>query len=240
MKYKILITDPISESGISILKDNNCEIIDKIESKDSIHEIIDKIDGWIIRSGTKISETDIKAAENLKVIGRAGVGVDNIDIKTATKYGIVVMNVPDGNSISAAEHTMAMILTLSRNIHLGHASLEDGTWERANLIGNELKNKGDEQLRILSENGVRGIHLCGEDDLTEILSFCFSGFEIELLSVIREKDLLENLEQNRNSALPELKSGELILLASLEHRASLTELLVQQGFQKYRHWILFS
>ena len=104
----------------------------------------------------------------------------------------------------------------------------------------ELKNKGDEQLRILSENGVRGIHLCGEDDLTEILSFCFSGFEIELLSVIREKDLLENLEQNRNSALPELKSGELILLASLEHRASLTELLVQQGFQKYRHWILFS
>ena len=84
MKYKILITDPISESGISILKDNNCEIIDKTESKDSIHEIIDKIDGWIIRSGTKISETDIKAAENLQVIGRAGVGVDNIDIKTIT------------------------------------------------------------------------------------------------------------------------------------------------------------
>ena len=104
----------------------------------------------------------------------------------------------------------------------------------------ELKSKGDEQLRILSENGVRGIHLCGEDDLTEILSFCFSGFEIELLSVIREKSLLENLEQNRNPALPELKPSELILLASLEHRASLTELLVLQGFQKYRHWVLFS
>ena len=117
MKYKILITDPISDTGISILKDNECQIFNKIDSKDTIHEIIDQIDGWIIRSGTKISESDIKAAKKLQVIGRAGVGVDNIDIKTATKYGVVVMNVPDGNSISAAEHTMAMLLALSRNVH---------------------------------------------------------------------------------------------------------------------------
>ena len=87
---------------------------------------------------------------------------------------------------------------------------------------------------------MRGIHLCGEDDLTEVLSFCFSGFEIELLSVIPEKDLLDNLEQRANPTLPELKSGELILLASLEHRASLAELLAQQGLQKNQHWVLFS
>ena len=104
----------------------------------------------------------------------------------------------------------------------------------------ELKSKGDEHLRILSKKGVRGIHLCGEDDLTEVLSYCFSGFEIELLSVILEKDLLENSEQGGNPVLPELKSGELILLASLEHRISLTELLIQQGFQKNKHWVLFS
>ena len=104
----------------------------------------------------------------------------------------------------------------------------------------ELKSKGDELLRIQSQKGIRGIHLCGENDLTEILSFCFSGVEIELLSVIPEKTLLADCLQNKNMALPELKSGELILLASLEHRSALSKLLTQQGLQKNRDWVLFS
>ena len=104
----------------------------------------------------------------------------------------------------------------------------------------ELKRKGDEHLRILSEKGVRGIHLCGEDDLTEVLSFCFSGFEIELLSVIQEKTLLAELEQSNEPKFPELKSREMIMLASLEHRVLIAELLVQQGFRKSQHWVLFS
>ena len=87
---------------------------------------------------------------------------------------------------------------------------------------------------------MHGIHLCGEDDLTEVLSYCFSGFEIELLSVISEKDLVNNPEQSANPTLPELKSGELILLASLEHRILLSKLLVQQGLQKNQNWVLFS
>ena len=103
----------------------------------------------------------------------------------------------------------------------------------------ELKSKGDEHLHILIKRGLRGIHLCGEDDLTEVLSYCFSGFEIELLSVIPEKDLLDNPEQSANPTLPELKSDELILLASLEHRTLLTELLTQRGLQKNQHWVLF-
>jgi hypothetical protein len=104
----------------------------------------------------------------------------------------------------------------------------------------ELKSKGDEHLRILSNKGVRGIHLCGENDLTEVLSFCFSEVEIELLSVIPENSLLVNCLQNEKPELPELKSDELILLASLEHRISLAELFVQQGLQKNKHWVLFS
>ena len=104
----------------------------------------------------------------------------------------------------------------------------------------ELKSKGDEHLKILSEKGVQGIHLCGDNDLTEVLSYCFSGFEIELLSIIPEKDLLDNHEQSANPILPELKSGELILLASLEHQAELTEFLTLQGLQRNRHWVLFS
>ena len=104
----------------------------------------------------------------------------------------------------------------------------------------ELKRKGDDHLRILSKKGVSGIHLCGDDDLTEVLSFCFSGIEIELLSVIPENDLLDNPEQRANPTLPKLKSDELILLASLEHRVFLADLLVQQGLQKNKHWVLFS
>ena len=104
----------------------------------------------------------------------------------------------------------------------------------------ELKSKGDENLQTMSKKGVHGIHLCGDDDLTEVLSYCFSGFEIELLSVISEKDLLDNPEQSANQILPELKSGELILLASLENRTSLADLLTKQGLHKNQHWVLFS
>jgi len=104
----------------------------------------------------------------------------------------------------------------------------------------ELKNKGDENLRILCEKGISGIHLCGEDDLTEILSFCFTGLKIELLSVIREKTLLTKLEQNTEVKFPDLNSGELIMIASLENRALIEKLLLQKGFKKNKHWVLFS
>jgi len=104
----------------------------------------------------------------------------------------------------------------------------------------ELKSKGDEHLRILSEKGVTGIHLCGEDDLTEILSFCFTGFGIELLSVIPEKTLIIAIEQSKKPLLPELKMGELIMIASLENRSLIEELFVQEGLKKNKHWVLFT
>ena len=104
----------------------------------------------------------------------------------------------------------------------------------------ELKSKGDEHLRILSEKRVSGIHLCGEDNLTEILSFCFTGFKIELLSIISEKTLLDEVEQNKEPKFPELKPEELIMLASLENHTLIADLLDQLGFRKYKHWVLFS
>jgi len=104
----------------------------------------------------------------------------------------------------------------------------------------ELKSKGDEHLRFLSKKGVRGIHLCGENDLTEVLSFCFTGFKIELISVIPEKLIIAEVEQSMEWTFPQLKTGELIMVASLEHRNLITELLVQQGFRKNKHWVLFS
>ncbi len=142
MLAKILITDPLSENGINQLREANIEVIYKPKpSDDELYSIISDIDGWIIRSGTKISEDFINHAKKLQIIGRAGVGTDNINIDAASKNGVIVMNVPDGNTISAAEHTLAMILSLSRNIFPGHYGLINGQWNRHALVGNELRNK---------------------------------------------------------------------------------------------------
>jgi len=139
---KVIVSDPISNDGLKILNEHNIEIINAID--DDINQNFQHIEianGWIIRSGTTLDERIINKAKNLSVIGRAGVGVDNIDISSATRMGIVVMNTPDANTISAAEHTMALILALSRNINYGHEELANGNWNRHKLIGSELRNK---------------------------------------------------------------------------------------------------
>ncbi len=104
----------------------------------------------------------------------------------------------------------------------------------------ELKNNGDEYLRVLSEKGVTGIHLCGEKDLTEILSFCFTGYKIELLSVILERTLISKIEKNQQPIFPELKIGEVIMVASLANQKLISQFLTRQGFKKNKHWVLFS
>ena len=139
---KVIVSDPISEDGIKILQDNDIEVIYvPDENIDENFHHIKSADGWIIRSGTTLNSKIINNAVNLSVIGRAGVGVDNIDISFATRKGIVVMNTPDANTISAAEHTMALILALSRNVSSGHLGISKGEWNRHKLIGSELCNK---------------------------------------------------------------------------------------------------
>jgi len=163
MNRKVLITDPISELGIEKLKDAGIEVLYKPESSsDEIRSMLSDIDGWIIRSGTKINKEFIQDSKKLQIIGRAGVGTDNIDIKEATLKGVIVSNVPDGNTISAAEHTIAMILSLSRNIHLGHMGLMEGDWNRHNLTGTELQNK------IL---GVVGLGKIGKEVIKRAISY---------------------------------------------------------------------
>ena len=104
----------------------------------------------------------------------------------------------------------------------------------------ELKSKGDDHLRILSEKGVSGIHLCGEEDLTKILSFCFTGFKIELLSVIPEKQLIAKIEHSKQHNLPNLGIGHLIMVASLENTDLISTFLENQGLKKNKQWVLFS
>ncbi|MBB5149640.1 MULTISPECIES: phosphoglycerate dehydrogenase [Ureibacillus] len=142
---KVFIADPLSEDGIFPLreeKDLNLEII--VDTGNSQEELIEKIkdvDALIVRSATKVTREVIEAAKNLKLIGRAGVGVDNIDLQAATEHGIIVVNAPDGNTNSAAEHTIAMMTSLARHIPQAYLSLKNGKWDRKTYVGVELKNK---------------------------------------------------------------------------------------------------
>jgi len=139
---KVLISDPLSPAGIDLLKEAGIEVIEKTEGgRESYQSVLPEIDGWIVRSGTRVSAEDIAAATRLKAIGRAGVGVDNIDQKAATHKGVVVMNTPGGNTVSAAEHTIALLMSLARNVHLGHGSMAAGRWDRKKLVGTELMGK---------------------------------------------------------------------------------------------------
>ncbi len=140
--YKVLVTDPISDKGLAILKDAGLDVVyNPAFSSEELMDAVKDIHGWVIRSGTTVTSEHLEHAKNLQVIGRAGVGVDNIDIKAATNHGVLVMNMPDGNTISAAEHTMALLAGLSRNIQLGHLALVNGEWNRHALVGNELRGK---------------------------------------------------------------------------------------------------
>ncbi|MFI5263193.1 MAG: phosphoglycerate dehydrogenase [Candidatus Kapaibacterium sp.] len=141
--YKILISDKLAEQGIAIFKaEKDIEVDIKLGMKpEELKAVIGEYDALVIRSDTKVTTDIISAAKKLKVIGRAGVGLDNIDIPAATRAGIIVMNTPDGNTISAAEHTMALMLAMARNIPQANASLLAKQWERSKFTGIELLGK---------------------------------------------------------------------------------------------------
>lgn len=138
---KILISDPIAEQGIKKLQEYFEVDFKPGISKDELIKIIPEYSGLVVRSETKVTQEVISAGRKLKVIGRAGVGVDNIDVEYATKKGILVINAPEGNTIAAAEHTMALILSLSRRIPHAYFSLKEGKWDRKSFVGHELYGK---------------------------------------------------------------------------------------------------
>jgi len=141
MKMQILVADTIAEEGLEILR-NYAQVDIKLKLKpEELKAIIGNYDALIVRSETQVPAEIIEAGEKLKVIGRAGVGADNIDVADATKKGIVVVNAPTANTVSAAEHTIALMLALSRNIPKANSQLKSGRWQRKELVGTELRNK---------------------------------------------------------------------------------------------------
>lgn len=140
---KILVSDDLESVGIRLFqKEAGFDVDVKTGlDPDSLKSIIGGYDALVIRSGTKVTEDILAAAKQIKVVGRAGIGLDNVDIPAATRRGVVVMNTPGGNVVTTAEHTIAMILALSRNIPRGTSSLKSGLWEKKRLQGREVFNK---------------------------------------------------------------------------------------------------
>ena len=140
---KILVSDPISQKGVELLRANPKFHVDVNTGlkEDQLLPIIGEYEALIVRSQTKVNAKVIAAAKKLRVVGRAGVGVDNVDVDAATRRGIIVMNTPGGNTISTCEHTFSMMLALARKIPAAHASMKAGKWDRKSFEGVEVYNK---------------------------------------------------------------------------------------------------
>ena len=144
MAPKVLVSDKLSETAVQIFRDNGIEVDFKPnlgKDKDELLKVIGQYDGLAIRSATKVTEKIIEAATNLKVIGRAGIGVDNVDIPAASRKGIIVMNTPFGNSITTAEHAIAMMFAVARQLPAASASTHAGKWEKSAFMGVEVTGK---------------------------------------------------------------------------------------------------
>ena len=139
---KVLAADAIDAQGIKFLRDNGIDVDAKTGlSAQELEALIPDYEALVVRSETRVTQAVLEAGKRLQVVGRAGVGVDNIDVETATQCGILVVNAPTANIVAAAEHTWALLLALARHIPQAHRSLKDGEWSRGKFTGTQLRGK---------------------------------------------------------------------------------------------------
>ena len=182
---KILLSDPIEHVCSDILISEGFEVASKPNlPPEQLKAIIAEYDVLIVRSGTKVTADIIGAAPNLKIIGRAGAGVDNVDVDAATRHGIVVMNTPGGNTISAAEHTMSLLLSMARNIPQANESMREGKWDRKSFTGTELLEK---------TIGIVGLGKIGREVATRCQAFGMTtiGYDPVLSAEVAAKGKIE-------------------------------------------------
>src|SRR5437016_5168571 len=169
---KVLIADSISQRGIDELsRDNALDVsVQTNLSVSQVLEIIPEFSAIVVRSQTKVTADILKAGTSLRVVGRAGVGVDNVDVEAATRRGVVVLNAPGGNTISTAEHAFSLLLCAARKIPQADAAVRGGKWDRKNLEGVELYNK---------TLGVIGMGRIGNDLSRRAIAFGMRGIAYE-------------------------------------------------------------
>lgn len=139
---KVLVSDNLSQVGVDVLRNRGLEVdVNTGLPPEELKKIIGNYDGLVIRSATKVTADILEKADKLRVIGRAGIGLDNVDIPSASQKGIVVMNAPDGNATTAAEHAIAMMMALARNIPQACSSMKEGKWEKKKFMGREVTGK---------------------------------------------------------------------------------------------------
>jgi len=168
--FRVLVSDPLADEGLEILR-RECTVDVKTGLKeDELVSIIGDYDALLVRSGTEVTSRVIEAGKNLRFIGRAGAGVDNIDMDAATRKGIIVANAPEGNTLAATEHTMAMMLSLARSIPQANASLKQKEWKRSRFMGVELNEKtlgivglGRIGREVAKRAQAMGMHIVGYD-----------------------------------------------------------------------------
>ncbi|QMU58747.1 MAG: phosphoglycerate dehydrogenase [Boseongicola sp.] len=156
-KPKVLVSDKLSETAVQIFRDRGIDVTFEPglgKDKERLLEVIGQYDGLAIRSATKVTAKLLEAATNLKVVARAGIGVDNVEIPAASKKGVIVMNTPFGNSITTAEHAVAMMFAVARQIPEASASTHQGKWEKSRFMGVELTNK---TLGVIGAGNIGGI-----------------------------------------------------------------------------------
>src|SRR5215208_2731193 len=166
-KHRVLISDALSPAAVQIFKDRGIAVDfkpDLRKDKDKLAAIVGDYDGLAIRSATKVTAKILEKATNLKVVGRAGIGVDNVEIPAATARGVIVMNTPFGNSITTAEHAIAMMFALARQIPQADASTQAGKWEKNRFMGVELTGKtlgviGCGNIGSIVANRAIGLHM---------------------------------------------------------------------------------
>src|SRR6056300_1071108 len=157
MAPKVLVSDKLSETAVQIFRDRGIDVDfmpDLGKDKDKLAEVIGQYDGLAIRSATKVTPKILEAATNLKVVGRAGIGTDNVDKDAASKKGVIVMNTPFGNMITTAEHAIAMMFAVARQIPEASASTHAGKWEKSKFMGVELTGK---TLGVIGAGNIGGI-----------------------------------------------------------------------------------
>jgi D-3-phosphoglycerate dehydrogenase len=226
---KVLISDNLGEAGIEMLRAEETIGVDIKTglAPQELKEVIGAYDALIIRSATKVTEDILAAAQNLKVVGRAGIGLDNVDIPAATKRGVVVMNTPTGNVVTTAEHAIAMMLSLSRNIPQGTTTLKSGAWEKKKLQGREIFNKvlgviGFGKIGSIVANRARGLRMqvIIYDPFVNPESIQKAGFEsVDLNNLFSRSDyisvhvpkLKDTTNFLDNNAFAKMKPGVMII-----------------------------